>query len=256
MGESGSSPAGERRGRARDAEATREAILDAGEQVFAEHGFDGARIDTIAEASGYNKSLIFQHFDDKLGLYAAVIRRADDQMRGWQAEAIRALGKMEVPLETDKISDMLKDFIGWYFDYLVEHPRILRIFNWELAEGWQTFSKVISERDYQDIDDFAPIFEKMEAAHMIRRQPNPFLQWTAALFTAHVLLGVVPLYRIMLTDENLESPAALKSMRRFIIDFVLHGLLPSEGAGPHPGSKRANTKSPRQTSRGRGHPRP
>ena len=56
-----------------DAEGAREAILNAGEEVFAEHGFDGARIDAIAKSSGYNKSLIFQYFGDKLGLYAAVI---------------------------------------------------------------------------------------------------------------------------------------------------------------------------------------
>ena len=40
-----------RRGRAHDAEGAREAILNAAEAVFAEHGFDGARIDVIAKAS-------------------------------------------------------------------------------------------------------------------------------------------------------------------------------------------------------------
>ena len=64
-----------KRGRTHDAEGAREAILNAAEKVFAEHGFDGARIDVIAKESGYNKSLIFQYFDDKLSLYAAVIRR-------------------------------------------------------------------------------------------------------------------------------------------------------------------------------------
>ena len=54
---------GKRRG-----EITREAILMAAESVFAQHGFDGARIDTIADISGYNKTLIFRYFGDKLGL--------------------------------------------------------------------------------------------------------------------------------------------------------------------------------------------
>ncbi len=40
-----------RRGRAHDAEGAREAILNAAEAVFAEHGFDGARIDAIAAIS-------------------------------------------------------------------------------------------------------------------------------------------------------------------------------------------------------------
>ncbi len=256
MGESGSSEPGDRRGRARDAEATREAILDAGEQVFAEHGFDGARIDSIAEASGYNKSLIFQYFEDKLGLYAAVIRRADDQTRGLQSEAIRALRNIELPLEVDKVRDMLRDYIGWYFDYLVEHPRILRIFNWELAEGWQTFSKVISERDYEDVDDFAPIFEKIEAAHLMRRAPSPFLQLSAALFTAHVLLGIVPLYRLLLPAEDLDSPAALKKMRNFAIDFIMSGLLIGQAAGVESRSRRRSGEAVKHKNAGKRHPVP
>ena len=52
--------------RERDAEVARGAILDAAEEIFAREGFDGARVDAIAEASGYNKSLIFHYFEDKL----------------------------------------------------------------------------------------------------------------------------------------------------------------------------------------------
>src|SRR5512142_3213380 len=106
-----------RRGRARDAEGTREAILDAGEQVFAEHGFDGARIDAIAKASGYNKSLIFQYFGDKLGLYAAVIRRADDQTRETQNRALEELIGLEANLTIDQLRAVLREYVGWYFDY-------------------------------------------------------------------------------------------------------------------------------------------
>ncbi len=61
-------------------QATREAILAAAEASFAEHGFDGARIDSIAEASGYNKALIFRYFGDKLGLYTEVLKRSDQEL--------------------------------------------------------------------------------------------------------------------------------------------------------------------------------
>ena len=47
---------GSRRGRTHDAEGAREAILNAAEEVFAEHGFDGARIDSIAKVAGYNRA--------------------------------------------------------------------------------------------------------------------------------------------------------------------------------------------------------
>ena len=69
-----------REGRARDAHKTRAAILNAAETIFAQHGFDGARIEAIANASGYNNSLLFRYFGDKLGLYAEVLKRADKEM--------------------------------------------------------------------------------------------------------------------------------------------------------------------------------
>src|SRR5215510_41033 len=100
---------GSKRGRVHDAEGARQAILDAAEEVFAEHGFDGARVDVIAKVSGYNKSLIFQYFDDKLGLYAAVIRRSDDQMRGWQNEAISRLIAMPV-VNIEQIKSLLRNY--------------------------------------------------------------------------------------------------------------------------------------------------
>src|SRR5690349_4855689 len=82
-----------KRGRERiyDAERTREAILNAAEAVFAEHGFDGASMDVIARTSGYNKSLLFQYFGDKLGLYSQILKRADRQMAELVAQIFSAL---------------------------------------------------------------------------------------------------------------------------------------------------------------------
>jgi AcrR family transcriptional regulator len=208
-----------------DAEGTREAILNAAEEVFAEHGFDGARIDAIAEKAGYNKSLIFQYFDDKLGLYAAVVRRADDQTRVLQDQAMTALQDESVKLSPDQIRNLMRSYIGWYFDYLVEHPRVMRIFNWEMAEGWQTFSKIMTQRDLDDVDQFAPIFRKFQKAGLLRLGVDPILQFTSALFMSHVYLGILPLYNVMIPNADFSSPAALKRAREFVIDFVINGFL-------------------------------
>ncbi|HUI88240.1 MAG TPA: TetR/AcrR family transcriptional regulator [Anaerolineales bacterium] len=220
-----------------DAEGAREAILNAGEEVFAEHGFDGARIDAIAKVSGYNKSLIFQYFGDKLGLYAAVIRRSDEQMRGWQEEALTRL-RADSAVDFNQIKELLCKYVSLYFDYLVEHPRILRIYNWELAEGWQTFSKVLSERDFQDIDDFAPVFSKFQAAGLMRLDPDPLLQYTTALFTVSTYLAILPFYQIFLPKTDLDSPAMLAQGRDFLIEFITNGLLVAGGAKKQPPLKK------------------
>lgn len=69
------SPKHGRRG-ARDGHATRERILSAAEHLFAEHGFDGVSLRSIAAAADSQLALLHYHFGSKLDLYRAVwVRR-------------------------------------------------------------------------------------------------------------------------------------------------------------------------------------
>jgi TetR/AcrR family transcriptional regulator len=229
---------GSRRGRMHDAEGAREALLNAAEEVFAEHGFDGARVDAIAETAGYNKSLIFQYFEDKLGLYAAVIRRADDQTRQFQNRVMLTLMSTDPTRDINGLKKLFGEYVGWYFDYLVENPRILRIFNWEMAEGWQTFSKIMTERDFQDVEDFAPVFAQFQSAGIMRAEPSPLMHFTTALFMSQVYLAILPLYNVLLSGADLRSAEALAHAREFVIEFIVNGLFILPGKRPSSGSKR------------------
>ncbi len=62
------------RGR-RDAEATREALLVAATELFADRGFAGATVDAIAVRARVNKAMISYHFRGKQGLYTAILKR-------------------------------------------------------------------------------------------------------------------------------------------------------------------------------------
>jgi AcrR family transcriptional regulator len=57
-------------------DGTRERILAAALQVFAERGFDGARTREIAERAGANLGLIKYYFDSKEQLWKAAVARA------------------------------------------------------------------------------------------------------------------------------------------------------------------------------------
>jgi TetR/AcrR family transcriptional regulator len=59
--------------RRRDPEATREALLLAGTQLFAERGYDGAALSAIADKAGINKAMVSYHFGGKRKLYAAIV---------------------------------------------------------------------------------------------------------------------------------------------------------------------------------------
>ena len=67
------SPTVVRHARRRDAAATREALLAAGTQLFAERGYDGVPVAVIAQKAGVNKAMINYHFGGKRKLYLAIV---------------------------------------------------------------------------------------------------------------------------------------------------------------------------------------
>jgi AcrR family transcriptional regulator len=90
--------------RRRDAERTRREILDVATREFADRGYDGARVDEIAERTRTSKRMVYYYFGGKRQLYVAVLERAYAQIREAEAgvnldhlppaEAIRRLAEI------------------------------------------------------------------------------------------------------------------------------------------------------------------
>jgi len=221
-----SEPGSSRRGRGHDAEGTREAILNAAEAVFAEHGFDGARVDAIATEAGYNKSLIFQYFGDKQGLYVEVMRRADNEMSVIQKRLLESLQvDMAIFSDSRRFKDLLEVIIGVLFDYLVEHPRLVRMLSWEQAEGWETYKKILSQFDIDDNEQFETIFRAASDAGLLRLDFSPLFQITLALQVCQTYLSWKPLYEIVFPREDFSSPEARARGREYIIRFIVAGIM-------------------------------
>lgn len=68
-----SEPRTEARTVTRDKDATRQRLLDAAEQVFAEKGYHGAVVDDIIRASDSSKGGFYFHFPNKQGIFLALI---------------------------------------------------------------------------------------------------------------------------------------------------------------------------------------
>jgi AcrR family transcriptional regulator len=58
-------------------------IVDAAMRSFAEHGYQGARVEDVAIELGIAKGSIFQHFGSKAGLFLAAYRRAVESLPAW-----------------------------------------------------------------------------------------------------------------------------------------------------------------------------
>ena len=92
-----------RRGR-RDAEATRERLIDAALDAFGLNGFDGASTRDIARRAGANLAAIPYHFGGKEGLHRAVAQHIADQVR---ANLGPLLEGMEAALESERLSPQM-----------------------------------------------------------------------------------------------------------------------------------------------------
>jgi AcrR family transcriptional regulator len=55
-------------------EATRRRVLDGARTAFAQHGYEGATVRLIEEATGLSRGAIFHHFADKDALFLALAR--------------------------------------------------------------------------------------------------------------------------------------------------------------------------------------
>jgi AcrR family transcriptional regulator len=104
--------------RPRDARATRERLLLAATDEFAERGLAGARIDRIAERADANKRLIYAYFGSKDDLFDAVL--------------VRSIGALTeaVPFTPDD----LPGYAGALFDHLAGESKVLRLATWRNFE--------------------------------------------------------------------------------------------------------------------------
>jgi AcrR family transcriptional regulator len=100
--------------RQRDAERSREALLDAALTEFAAHGYAGARTTDIATRAGVNKQLISYYFGGKEGLYQALVAR-------W----------LRVEAEMTRPDMPIDDLVVAYVDVLLRQPVLARLFVWE-----------------------------------------------------------------------------------------------------------------------------
>lgn len=99
-----------------DRAARREALLDAADRIVRRDG-PAASMATIAAEAGITKPILYRHFGDKSGLYAAL---ADRYTR-------RLLGELQDALEAGRTRrDRVERTIGAYLLAIEEEPQVYR----------------------------------------------------------------------------------------------------------------------------------
>lgn len=184
--------------RPRDAAATKELLLAAAIEEFAEYGLAGARIDRIAERAGANKRLLYVYFGDKDTLFNAVLEHQVGQL----AEAI--------PLTPEDLGA----YAGARFDHMLANPRAARLAAWRAFEraeptevelrGYKSKVAAVARAQRE-----GKLYDGIPAVDMFAIVLRMTESWLAAPPALRAVAGKDPL-----------SPARLRQHRKALVEAV------------------------------------
>jgi TetR/AcrR family transcriptional regulator len=95
--------------------STEKLILEAAKKVFLDKGFDGARMQNIADEAGINKALLHYYFRSKDKLFDAIFDDAFMQF-------LPNIG--QVLMSDMPFPDKIRAFVGHYIDMLLNNPHL------------------------------------------------------------------------------------------------------------------------------------
>jgi len=72
--------------KAEDSQSTKATILRVAEEIFAQRGFDGARVEEIARQAGINQAMIYYYFKSKDDLLEEVIKTKLEEVREFRRQ--------------------------------------------------------------------------------------------------------------------------------------------------------------------------
>jgi AcrR family transcriptional regulator len=108
-------------------------ILDAADALFCESGFDGTSLRDVAEAAGVNKGLILYYYENKAGLFTAVLQRYYESHQ----PVLEKLGREEGPLR-ERVHGMLDG----YFEFISNNRRYARLIQQEVARAGKHLPRI------------------------------------------------------------------------------------------------------------------
>ncbi|QUS36305.1 TetR/AcrR family transcriptional regulator [Falsirhodobacter algicola] len=203
---------GQKTPRKRDAAATRKRILDAAREDFAEHGFTGARVDRIANASGANVQMIYRYFGSKDELYLAVL--ADIYVRIRQHEQTFDL-TAKAPL------DGIRQLVEFTYDYMRDHPEFVALIRSENVSGGQFVRRlpIVSESTQSLIGALTNLLERGYESGDIKVKIDAKHLYVTILSLCIVHQSQRSTLSVML-EEDLGAPEWLDVQRRIAVDVV------------------------------------
>ncbi|KUP94632.1 TetR/AcrR family transcriptional regulator [Tritonibacter horizontis] len=198
--------------RSRDPERTKGEILAAALAVFAENGYDGARIQQISHRAGCNPRLIYHYFGSKDDLYLAALRKIYAEIRSREEDLnLAALAPREAILR-------LAEFT---FDFFDGNAPFVSITRSENLLGGQYIRQLpeINRLSNPLIEKIAEVLKRGEGTGEIRPGIDPMqLYISIVALSAHHINAAHTLSATFGTD--LTDPKWRQTRRAHVVTLV------------------------------------
>lgn len=200
--------------RKRDADATRARLLDVATRIFSDRGFDGARVDEIADKAHVNKRMIYAYFGDKEGLYGEVLSDYFGRLLEHSAASLDA---------STSAREQASGIVRRYFEFLGEHPRLVRLLGWEMLSREARSKQILHESAGAGLDALRAVIRQGVASGEFR--PGLDERKTAASVNA-LVIGFYQQQPILEVSwgQDLSAPEAREAVLAHTIALILDGL--------------------------------
>jgi TetR/AcrR family transcriptional regulator len=111
-------------GRPKDVKGTDQRCLAAAEELFAEHGFEGASLRDVSAAVGITSAALIHHFGTKERLYGLLLERLAKSLDEYVVDVSESVS-------IDAVVRMFEHFLDWSFD----HQHLAQLLLRELMEN-------------------------------------------------------------------------------------------------------------------------
>ena len=138
----------------RDADRTRQSILDAAEDAFARQGFDGTSLQEIGGTAGVSRSTPAYFFGNKNDLYEAVLARVVERAQTAMLGAHAEIDPSQPP------EDAVAAYVGAFLDFLANDQAYLRLIQREALAGASRVATLFGPPVEDTIDALTPAAEK------------------------------------------------------------------------------------------------
>jgi AcrR family transcriptional regulator len=161
--------------------AKRDQILQGAVRVFLHHGYSGTSMDRAAAEAGVSKQTIYSHFQDKEGLFKALIERMT--IHRFQAEFTPDLGQGDPAIVLRRLAETFlsrmddAQFIAFFRLIIAESarfPELARLYSQTVIQyGYTTLSHYLAQHPDLQISDpeaIARIFFGSLAAFILAQE--------------------------------------------------------------------------------------